>query len=240
MWSLHIFVLGPKKVPPTYFILCSIQFTFSMCSKINCLIPGFFSNTSKVPSGFSYLVVGPLMGMSSMYSNVYLGISLHRIYITSSWNIGTEFVHPIGNVTNLKALKGIWNVVRSLEHSASTLSLYLTYKSNIPLHTLPVKCITNSSVAGGNPECMIVTLFKGSRLCMMRKLFLFFLITQNHLERYELFEDSYTPASILLLIIPQTSSCIAGSILNGLSTHSICVKTLDLTVEYVFQLEAYI
>ena len=182
MWSLHIFVLGPKNIPPAYFILYSIRFTFSMCSKINRLIPGFFSNTSKVPSDFSYLVAGLLIGTSSMYGNVYLGISSHRIYVTSSWNIRTELVYPIGSVTNLKAPKGIWNVVRSLEHFVSTLSSYPTYRSNIPPQALPAKCIASSSVARGNPECAIVTLFKGLRLCMICRLFPSFLITQNYLE----------------------------------------------------------
>ena len=32
------------------------------------------------------------------------------MYVTSLWNIGTEFVHPIGSITNLSAPNGVWNV----------------------------------------------------------------------------------------------------------------------------------
>ncbi len=42
-------------------------------------------------------------------------------------------------------------------------SLYLIYKSRQPPQALPAKCSDNSSVAGGTPECTIVTAFKGSR-----------------------------------------------------------------------------
>jgi len=36
------------------------------------------------------------------------GISLCRIYVTSSWNIGTEFIQPMGSVTKRNAPKGVW------------------------------------------------------------------------------------------------------------------------------------
>ena len=182
MWSSHIFVLGPEKVPLAYFILCNILLTIPKCSKINLLIPGFLSSTSTVPSGSSYVVSGPQMGTSSIYSRVYFGISSLRIYVTSSWNIGTEFVHPIGKVTSLSTPNSVWNVVRSLEHSASIRSLYPTYKSRIPPQVLPAKYIASSSVASGSPECAMVTLLRGSRLCTMRRLFPSFFITQNYRE----------------------------------------------------------
>ena len=132
MWSLHIFVLGPEKVPPTYFILCNILLTIPKCSKINLWILGFLSSTLTIPLGSSYLVASPRIGTSSIYGRVYLGISSLKIYVTSSWNIGTKFIHPISKVTSLSAPNGVWNVVRSLKCSASTRLSYPTYKSRIP------------------------------------------------------------------------------------------------------------
>ena len=66
--SLQIVVLGPENVPPAYFILCRILLTVSRYSKTNFNIPGFCSRVSTLPSGSSYLVFGPLIGMSSIYS----------------------------------------------------------------------------------------------------------------------------------------------------------------------------
>ena len=79
MWSLQMVVLGPKKVPPAYFIHCNILFTASRCSNTNLCIPGLRSRVSTLPAGFSYLVSGPLIGMLSMCGSVYLGISSLRI-----------------------------------------------------------------------------------------------------------------------------------------------------------------
>ena len=47
--SLQIVVLGPKKVPPAYFILCKILLTVSRCSNMNFCIPGFCSRVSTLP-----------------------------------------------------------------------------------------------------------------------------------------------------------------------------------------------
>jgi hypothetical protein len=68
---------------------------------------------SSVPLGNIYLSAGPQIGMSSIYGTVMLGISGCRIKVTSSWNIGTEFVQPIGKVTRHSVPKGDWNVGRS-------------------------------------------------------------------------------------------------------------------------------
>src|ERR1700742_1391214 len=101
--SAHSTVFVPEKVAPQYAILCNILHIFDKCSHTNLLIPEFSGMVSYVPSVFSYLVSGPFTGTSSIYGLVICGISSLRIYVTSSWNIGTEFVHPIGNVTSLKA-----------------------------------------------------------------------------------------------------------------------------------------
>src|SRR5271163_1186427 len=96
-----------------------------------------------------------------------------------------EFVQPICNVTNLRAPKGVWKVVKSLELSANVRSSYLTYKSNNPPQDHTENWAARVSVAGGIPECAIVTSFKGSKLCTSRKFFPSFFITQNHLDLYE-------------------------------------------------------
>ena len=35
------------------------------------------------------------------------------------WKFGTEFVQPIGKITNLSALKEVWNIIKSHKCSAS-------------------------------------------------------------------------------------------------------------------------
>ncbi len=139
--------------------------------------------------------------------------------------MGTELVQPIGKVTRRSAPNGVWKVVRSRDDSAKDLSSYPTNKSRIPPQALPAKCAANSSVAGGRPECAIVTAFNGSRLCTSHKLFPSFFNTQNHLERYDELEGSYTPAPILVLIILHTSWYIGAGIGIFLSTQGVCGTT---------------
>jgi hypothetical protein len=59
---------------------------------------------SSVLSGNIYLSAGPQIGTSSIYGTVMLGISGCRIKVMLLWNIGTEFVHPMGRVTRRSAL----------------------------------------------------------------------------------------------------------------------------------------
>ena len=45
----------------------------------------------------------------------------------------------------------------------------------------------------------MVTALRGSKLCTSRRLFPSFFNTQNHRERYDELDGSYTPASIFAL-----------------------------------------
>src|SRR6202008_3940090 len=109
--------------------------------------------------------------------------------------MGTEFIHPIGSVTSRSVPKGDWNVMRSRDVSTSPRSSYPTYKSSMLPHVRPAKCSPIWSVKGVTPACFIVTWFSGSRLCTMRNNLPSFLTTQNHLDRYDEFDGSYTPAT---------------------------------------------
>ena len=91
-------VLNPEKVPLQYFILCTIQFKSPKCSQMNCQIPGLSRIASSSLFDRMYLMAGPQTGTSLIYGWVTWGISGGRMLVTLSWNIGTEFVHPIGNV----------------------------------------------------------------------------------------------------------------------------------------------
>ena len=82
--AAHKVDLVPEKVPPAYFMRCTIRFTFCMCSHTNLRIPEFSGITSYPPLSSSYRVFGPLIGTSSMYGSVNSGISSRRIYVTSS------------------------------------------------------------------------------------------------------------------------------------------------------------
>eukprot|EP00064_Thunnus_orientalis_P025718 superscaffoldBa00013780_g26131 len=133
--------------------------------------------------------------------------------------MGTEFVQPMGKVLSRNAPYGVENVVMSLDFSAKCRSSYPTYKSRVPPQALPANASANSSVAGGKPECAIVTAFNGSKLWTNRSFLPSFLTTQNQRDLYDEFEGSYTPESSLFFIIAQTSLKIPGGILIGLSTH---------------------
>src|SRR5882762_8548071 len=98
----------------------------------------------------------------------------------------------------------------SLDSSANSRSSYPTYKSNIPPHARPANFDAKSSVAGGKPECAMVTAFNGSKLCTILRLFPSFLATVNQRDLYDAFEGSYTPASIFLCNILQTWSYMPG------------------------------
>lgn len=74
----------------------------------------------------------------------------------------------------------------------------------------------------------MVTLFSGSRLCTIRRLPSFF-STQNHLDLYDEFEGSYTPASIFLLISAVISLYSPGGIGKFFSTQGVCGTTGILT-----------
>ena len=76
-------------------------------------------------------------------------------------------------------------MVKLCEDSANKRSSYPTNKSKVALQARPAKCSANGSVAGGNPECAIVTLFNSSRLWTIRRLFPSFFKTVNHLDQYE-------------------------------------------------------
>ncbi len=136
--------------------------------------------------------------------------------------MGTKLVHPIGSVTSCSAPNGVWNIIISLDFSSNVLSSYPTYKSNVALQDLPAKCSASLSVAGGTPKCFIVTVFKGSRLYMSRRLLLSFLMMQNQHEQYEEFEGSYMPACIFVRMILQTSSNIPGGIGIFFCTQGVC------------------
>ena len=123
-----------------------------------------------------------------------------------------EFVHPISRVTSQSAPKGDWKVVRSRDDSARPRSSYPTYKSSIPPQARPAKCSPIWLVNGVTPACLMVTWLRGSRLWTIWSDFPSFLMTQNQHDRYEEFEGSYTPASILTLMSQQTSSYIPGRI----------------------------
>ncbi|ETW85295.1 hypothetical protein HETIRDRAFT_310108 [Heterobasidion irregulare TC 32-1] len=82
-------------------------------------MPELSGCVSKPPFGSSYRVGGPRIGTSSMKGMVVSGISGWRMWVTSSWKIGTEFVHPMGRVTSRWAPNGVWNVVKSRDDSAS-------------------------------------------------------------------------------------------------------------------------
>src|ERR1700743_3123326 len=116
-----------------------------------------------------------------MYGIVTCGTSSLKMYVTSSWKIGTELVQPCGNFTSLRAPKGVWNVVKSRDPSAMSLWSYPEYKSRQPPQALPAKWLASSSVAGGTPECAMVTAFNGSNACTKRILFPSFLTTPKNL-----------------------------------------------------------
>src|SRR5882757_577256 len=82
--SAHSVVLGPEKVPPQYFILCTTLLTFWKCSHTKRLIPAFSGIVSYVPSADMYLDAGPLIGTSSMNGIVTSGISGCKMKVTSS------------------------------------------------------------------------------------------------------------------------------------------------------------
>src|SRR5215510_608985 len=71
----------------------------------------------------------------------------------------------------------------------------------------------------------MVTLLRGSRLWTGRSDFPSFLRMQNHHERYEELDGSYTPASNLVQIILHTSLKSPGGIGIFFSTQGICSTT---------------
>ena len=121
--SAHKTVFGPLKVLPQYLARCTTRLTPWKCSQINWQIPGFSVIRSSLPLASRYQSSGLRSGTSSIYGTVMCGISGCRMCVMSSWNIGTEFVHPMGSVTSHRAPKGDWKVVRSRESGASPHSL---------------------------------------------------------------------------------------------------------------------
>ena len=92
-------------------------------------------------------------------------------------------------------------------------------------HALPANCSASCSVNGGTPECAIVTWFNGSRDWTIRSDFPSFFTTTNHLERYDEFDGSNTPASILSFTSRQTSLYSPGGIGIFRCTHGVCGTT---------------
>src|ERR1044071_3611998 len=139
--------------------------------------------------------------------------------------MGTELVHPMGNVTSRKAPNGVWNVVRSLDDSASRRSSYPTYKSRIPPHARPLKCSARESAAGGQPKCAMVTALSGSKLCTILKDTPSFFVTVNQRDWYDKLDGSYVPALIFVAIKSQTFSYIPGGMGIFFNTHGVCSTT---------------
>src|SRR5260370_30713390 len=124
--SAHRTDFGPLKVPPQYLTRCTTELRLWNCCQMKCQMLGLSGMRSSVASSRIYLVSGPQIGTSSMYGTVVSGISGCRMRVTSSWKMGTEFVHPIGRVTSQSDPNGDWNVVRSREVSTSPHSSYPT------------------------------------------------------------------------------------------------------------------
>src|SRR5258708_3596500 len=117
---------GLLKVPLQYLTCCTTQLRLWNCSQTKCQMPGLSGMCSLVLSSRIYLVSGPRIGMLSMYGMVVSGILGCRMWVTSSWKMGTEFVHPISRVMSWSDPNRDWNVVRLQEVSTSPRSLYPT------------------------------------------------------------------------------------------------------------------
>ena len=120
---------------------------------MNCRTRGFADSVAGVPSASKWACAGPLIGTSSTKTIVCAGISSCKMNVTSSWNMGTEFVQPMGSVTSRCAPNGVWNVVKSREDSAISRSSYPTYRSSKPRQGRPANCSAIWSGIGGTPEC---------------------------------------------------------------------------------------
>src|SRR5258707_10741902 len=136
---VHRTDFGPLKVPPQYLMCCTTRLRLWNCSQMKHWMLGLSGMCSSVLLSRIYLVSSPQIGTSSMYGMVVSGISGCRMWVTLSWKMGTEFVHPIGRVMSRSDPNGDWNVVRLQEVSASPCSSYPMERSNIPPHVQPAK-----------------------------------------------------------------------------------------------------
>src|SRR5882672_3201022 len=121
-----------------------------------------------------------------------------------------------------KVPSGVWNVVRSRELGSKARWSNETNKLKSPYTELPAKCSTSCSTIGGTALSLMVTAFNGSRLWTIRRDFPSFLRTQNHRDRYEELEGSYTFELIFSLMILITLSYIPGGIGMFLRAHGMC------------------